>query len=189
MGRFTCFPPCIEAITNSSPVCLCGWRCVGGAARIRPHKRRRDDDSHCTVPRGELAKKNRILFSRESLPHMAGAFIELSPARTSGRVRCPDSARHTGHRAKAPSTAAETASSMKTATATVRAVVLDPDRKKSQAVGSKDTNAPRNADQKDPVKAAVFPHLGLRRMWTTHTRTAARIRWSSSIPVRELHAA
>jgi hypothetical protein len=68
----------------------------------------------------------------------------------------PILARHTGQGAKAPITAAETASSMKTATATARAVGLDPDRKKSHAVGTNDTNAPRMQARRMPRKRRYF---------------------------------
>jgi hypothetical protein len=74
--------------------------------------------------------------------------------------KCPGSvpilARHTGQGAKAPSTAAETASSMKTATAMACAVGLDPDRKKSHAVGTRDTNAPRMQVRRTPRRRRYF---------------------------------
>jgi hypothetical protein len=45
---------------------------------------------------------------------------------------------------------------MKTATATARAVGLDPDRKKSHAVGTKDTNAPRMQVRRTARKRRYF---------------------------------
>ena len=68
----------------------------------------------------------------------------------------PILARHTGQGANAPITAAETASSMKTAMATARAVGLDPDRKKSHAVGTNDTNAPRMQIRRTPRRRRYF---------------------------------
>jgi hypothetical protein len=45
---------------------------------------------------------------------------------------------------------------MKTATATARAVGLDPDWKKSHAVGTNDTNAPTTQVRRTPRKRRYF---------------------------------